>query len=140
MTNAWFVPGNATHDEPDQIKRRLTAEKIKACAVKVDTDMQTATIQGSEAEPYVVTLNSCTCIDYTMRGLPCKHMYRLAQELGLQLPWPARNDAKVKKLKNNTEDELELWRKAYFCGEIAPQKYVKIVEALRALNKAIEEQ
>jgi len=35
------------------------------------------------------TLESCTCPDFKERKLPCKHMYRLASELGLiELPDP----------------------------------------------------
>ena len=32
---------------------------------------------------YNVTLTSCTCRDFAMRQLPCKHMYKLAQELNI---------------------------------------------------------
>ena len=32
---------------------------------------------------YEVSLESCTCMDFKMRRLPCKHMYKLAKELKL---------------------------------------------------------
>ena len=42
-----------------------------------------ATIKGSKNNRYTVTLNSCTCSDFQNRNVICKHMYRLALELGL---------------------------------------------------------
>lgn len=42
-------------------------------------------VQGSAAEPYTVTLDSCTCKDFENNKQPCKHMYLLALELGLLL-------------------------------------------------------
>ena len=44
-----------------------------------------ARIKGKEPQPYEVTLDSCTCKDFERTRHPCKHMYRLALELGLLL-------------------------------------------------------
>lgn len=41
-----------------------------------------ACILGNGSEAYRVTLHSCTCKDFMMRRQPCKHMYRLAAEVG----------------------------------------------------------
>ena len=38
---------------------------------------------GSQGEVYHVTLNSCTCPDFQTRKIPCKHMLKLAMELGV---------------------------------------------------------
>ena len=95
------------HLLPDQVKRRLNGEKIKPDAIAVDAAAQTATVVGSGAEPYDVTLSGCTCSDFYNRGLQCKHMYRLAQELGLLR-----------------------WMREYVNGNITPEKYVKIYDAL----------
>lgn len=40
-------------------------------------------IIGSTGQQYKVSLSSCTCPDFQHRHHPCKHMYRLAIELGL---------------------------------------------------------
>lgn len=51
---------------------------------KIDSEMQTAIFSGSGKKPYVVTLESCSCVDFARNGgLPCKHIYRLAMELGI---------------------------------------------------------
>ena len=40
-------------------------------------------MKGSTGKVYTVTLNFCTCIDFQTRKEPCKHMIRLAEEIGL---------------------------------------------------------
>lgn len=55
-----------------------------------------ADIKGESGSIYHVTLSSCTCPDFTSRKKPCKHMYRLALELGALLGWdmtPLQNTA-----------------------------------------------
>lgn len=41
-----------------------------------------ARIAGKSGKVYDVTLHSCTCEDFSFRGQPCKHMSRLAVEVG----------------------------------------------------------
>lgn len=52
--------------------RMTLSNAFLSCSVK--------TASGSS---YHVTLDSCTCPDFTYRRTPCKHMYRLALEVGL---------------------------------------------------------
>ena len=118
------------HLLPDQVKRRLNGEKIKPDAIAVDAAAQTATVVGSGAEPYDVTLSGCTCSDFYNRGLPCKHMYRLAQELGLLDPWPVMNFEGQIALYKTMADEIMRWMREYVNGNITPEKYVKIYDAL----------
>ncbi len=40
-------------------------------------------IRGASSAVYRTTLNDCTCPDFQHRHQPCKHMYRIALELGL---------------------------------------------------------
>lgn len=40
-------------------------------------------IRGASGAVYHTTLNDCTCPDFQRRHQPCKHMYRIALELGL---------------------------------------------------------
>ena len=68
--------------DPEQIKRRESAQKIKASAIQLDTATRSALFYGSGKTPYSTTLVSCTCRDYALRHLPCKHIYRLKMELG----------------------------------------------------------
>lgn len=68
--------------DPEQIKRRESAQKIKASAIQLDRAAKSALFYGSGKKPYSTTLESCTCRDYALRHLPCKHIYRLKTELG----------------------------------------------------------
>lgn len=72
-----------THEDPDQQKRIQSAKSAKLTPMSVDAETQTGFFGGSAKEPYRVTLDECTCVDYIRRKLPCKHIYRLAMELGL---------------------------------------------------------
>ena len=71
------------HEDPEQIKRIEKSKKSDLKPLAIDEEKQICLIQGSGKEPYQVTLDSCTCSDFTRRKLPCKHIYRLANELGL---------------------------------------------------------
>lgn len=75
-TEKFFPPSNPLHDEPDQLKRQKGALKLNVQFV------DTATGTG-KINDYDVSLDSCSCIDFSRRGVPCKHMYRLAHELDI---------------------------------------------------------
>lgn len=50
----------------------------------INEDMQTALFGGSKGEEYRVTLEACNCMAFRRRtDRPCKHIVRLAQELGV---------------------------------------------------------
>jgi len=57
----------------------------------VTTPVVSADIKG-QTGTYHVTLESCTCPDYRSRHIPCKHMYRLALQLGLLSGYDSSND------------------------------------------------
>lgn len=71
------------HSQPDQVKRIASAKSPKTKPISVDHDAQTGIFAGSGKKPYETTLTSCTCRDYFVRRLPCKHIYRLMIELNL---------------------------------------------------------
>lgn len=66
---------------PEQIKRIEKARGIKMAPISIDYMSQTAIFSGSGKTPYETTVVSCTCRDYFVRRLPCKHIYRLRMEL-----------------------------------------------------------
>lgn len=68
-------------NEPDQLKRQKSGMASKCAPIEINYDDETATFSGSGKSPYVTTPNSCTCRDYFVRKLPCKHIYRLRHEL-----------------------------------------------------------
>ena len=66
---------------PEQVKRLENAKGEKMAPVSVDYMEQTAIFAGSGKKPYETTAYSCTCRDFFVRRLPCKHIYRLRMEL-----------------------------------------------------------
>lgn len=77
MSDFKFFPGkNFLHEYPEQRDRQKSARKLNVSMV--DSENMRGIIND-----YEVTPDSCTCRDFQMRDLPCKHMYRLAHELGL---------------------------------------------------------
>ena len=66
---------------PEQIKRQARAGEKKCDPISVDYDFRTGVFAGSGKTPYATTEDSCTCRDFFVRRLPCKHIYRLRMEL-----------------------------------------------------------
>lgn len=64
---------------PDQLKRQKGAEKCKVLSIDYETGV--GIFAGSGKTPYETTVSTCTCRDYFVRRLPCKHIYRLRIEL-----------------------------------------------------------
>ena len=56
--------------------------------VSLDNRNMTMKIQSQyrEGDTYDVSMHRCDCHDFERRKLPCKHMYRLALELGVVSP------------------------------------------------------
>ena len=71
------------HISEDQLSRIKSATSAKTTPMSIDKDSMTGIFSGSGKEPYQVNLDSCTCGDFHRRKLPCKHIYRLAIELGV---------------------------------------------------------
>lgn len=66
---------------PEQVKRMEKAKGAKMAPISIDYIEQTAIFSGSGKRPYETTVNTCTCRDFFVRRLPCKHIYRLRFEL-----------------------------------------------------------
>jgi DNA polymerase III subunit epsilon len=58
------------HRQAEQVKRRQRAAGLTDSVI--DQDNQSGVINN-----YTVTLDSCSCIDFRERRLPCKHIYHL---------------------------------------------------------------
>ena len=78
FNNEWDV---SIHSDPEQVKRQKSAASAKLTPVSVDPLSCSGNFKGSKSSVYSTTLNSCTCVDFSRRNLPCKHIYRLAHEL-----------------------------------------------------------
>ena len=121
------------HSKIDQIKRINTAKQIKnKNIVSIDAQRQTAKISGSSGELYEVTLNHCTCFDFNAQRGPCKHIYKLAAELGLLPPLPMFNAEKAETFKQSSPAEVDRFKQQYLAGDISADKFIKIVNALNS--------
>lgn len=70
------------HDADGQDVRldRALYQNIVISSYNVETGV--AEILGSRGGVYETTLDACTCEDFHRRGLPCKHIYKLALSRG----------------------------------------------------------
>lgn len=82
MKNSFGVWDQAKHNLPDQQKRIASAKKAATSPESIDKDAGIGIFPSSGKNPYQTTFVSCTCVDFSKRHLPCKHMYRLAMECG----------------------------------------------------------
>jgi len=125
---SWDIWDESIHDTPAQIKRIAAAQKIALSKIKVDKNAKSASVVGSGFEPYISTLGSCTCPDFHMRQLPCKHMYRLAILLQVH-PEPPSLDKEAAK-SFDIDKEITRYFTAYKNGIISGEKFAKIADAL----------
>lgn len=73
-------------DENDGQERRYERAMQAECTPDfVDREKKTAIFPARGGDEYETSLEECSCPDYEKRedGFPCKHMYRLAMELGI---------------------------------------------------------
>ena len=66
---------------PEQVKRQKSGMSNKCTPVEINYEEKTGVFSGSGKKPYATALDSCTCRDFYVRRLPCKHIYRLRHEL-----------------------------------------------------------
>lgn len=100
LWNQW----KSYHQEPEQIKRQKSACEAKMTPLSVDNVHGSGIFQGSKYQ-YTATLQSCQCVDFCRRKLPCKHMYRLATELELIQPLCNLKSGNAKLLRANEGNE-----------------------------------
>lgn len=89
------------HEMPDQKKRLMSGRASKTTPASIDRKNKTGVFPGSGKSPYNTTLKSCTCVDFIRRKLPCKHMYRLAMDLGVL------QETTIKGINKNLQIPLE---------------------------------
>ena len=78
-----FGPWTEHPADTDEEKRLAGAQQSKTSPLSVDKEHETGVFYGSGKEPYQTSLASCTCNDFVKRKKPCKHIFRLAMELGI---------------------------------------------------------
>ena len=92
------------HNLPEQLDRQERISQIHIA--EIDKKMQKMkTDKSDDYDEFFVTLENCTCKDFIFRHKPCKHMYKLANELGIFI------------MKNKTSREpIEEFSKGYADG------------------------
>ena len=78
-----FGPWTEHPADTDEEKRLASAQQSKTSPLSVDKEHETGVFYGSGKLPYQTSLAACTCNDFVKRKKPCKHVYRLAMELGI---------------------------------------------------------
>lgn len=76
---------------PEQLDRQKRAGEKKCSPASIDYRNKTAVFVGSGKKPYETTIDSCTCRDFILRRLPCKHIYRLRFELNEEVNYLKKN-------------------------------------------------
>lgn len=113
-------------------KRLERAQAISPEAVlSFDVSARSMVIQGSDGCPYHVRLDGCECVDYERRQLPCKHIYRLALDLGCEFPEAPSFDPYLAAEYDISED-LDRLRRRWVAGQLTLAAYSKCVDALRS--------
>lgn len=79
----WWGIWNDTLKSNAQKTRMNRARSGDLTPRSIDTKFKNAVFVGSEGGKYFTTLRKCTCPDFQKRGVPCKHMFYLANEMHL---------------------------------------------------------
>lgn len=122
---SWPAP---IHESLDGLKRIISASKIKPDSFTISADGLSATFHGSSPFPYETTQSYCTCTDFERRQLPCKHMYRLALELGADLSLPQFDPYAA--FEYDVEEDISRLRSRWMAGQLTDDAFIKCSEAL----------
>ena len=95
-------------NSPEQIRRQKRAIGKHCTPLSINFDKKTGVFPSSSSGTYYVSTVSCTCPDFIKRRKPCKHMYRLLDELGLY------------SLKNAFPNEYEKLKNQKQISEVLP--------------------
>ena len=93
-------------DVTERKKREKKAASAECTPLSIDLDLKRGQFKGSSGY-YKTTLDGCSCIDFSRRRHPCKHMYRLAAELGVYKLGELQNDVSKVKMMKYEKDSLE---------------------------------
>ena len=148
LTEIWAEAWSAeTHTTEFAQKRIKSAKSSKTTPVKVDKEDLYGYFQGSSGR-YETFLDNCPCGDFRRYNLPCKHIYRLAIELGVMdeqaqsdtrailAPRKERYsiDEQIDSVEELTEDEQKHLK--YIAGCVSNENPIlstKVCEELKAI-------
>ena len=120
-------------------KRLDRARDMKPSAVlSLDRSSQSALIHGSGGVVYSLGIDCCECVDFERRQLPCKHMYRLALDLGYDFP-EAPEFNPVLASEYDISEDLDRLRQRWLAGQLTTAAYAKCFEALHDSSSTAQE-
>lgn len=82
--NTWAAWSNVIADTAAVEARKQRACEYVLTPLSINAGRGCATFMGQSAAQYHTSLKDCECQDFIRRLCPCKHMYRLAHELGIE--------------------------------------------------------
>lgn len=92
------------HNTAEQQTRLARAQEAECTPLSICDGV--GHFSGSSGE-YLTTLGACQCVDFMRRKLPCKHIYRLAIELG-EMEGTVKTDMQKVKHKVDHKDAMSL--------------------------------
>ena len=75
----WEIWDSSIQNNPEQIDRIHRCDEVQV--MDYDGQRGLAKVKGSRGDFYLTGSEWCSCMDFKKRGLPCKHMYKLAFDL-----------------------------------------------------------
>lgn len=107
------------HRERDQLRRQKSS-------LDLDMDYVDYADETGTIKDYDVSLEDCTCTDFSRRHKPCKHMYCLARELGVFEPDEDEIDAVIS--SGSSGGNPSMYHFSYACSMYAvpPKDFVVI--------------
>jgi len=124
----WDIPADEYINTAARYERGLQIER--ELVGTIDRKMRSARIMGAEGYAYKVTLSGCECMDYHQRRLPCKHMLRLARELGEDIMLPTFDP--LSNSNYNPQEDIAMLTKRWEAGQISTDTYKKCIKALQS--------
>lgn len=124
----WDIPANEYLNTAARYERALQIEAERVG--QIDRAECSGKIMGSEGYAYNVTLAGCECMDYHRRGLPCKHMLRLAHEFGEEITLPIFDPNA--NADYDPEKDIAILTERWKAGQITTDAYRKCLKALQA--------
>ena len=101
------------HWETIDEKRMSRAKEKEMTPILLDLEHGTASFPSSDGGTYTATLEDCNCPDFSIQGgtMPCKHICRLAMEMGVIDNTGMESDIEVAEHKLGKGNLLRLARK-----------------------------
>ena len=115
------------------VKRLQSALALKEKDFEVNRQSGAGLFRGSAPEPYQTSLASCGCKDFFIRRQPCKHMIRLAVELGYEFDFPVFNPKAA--ADYDVYEDIERLQSRWKAGQLTTDAYAACLTALEKSSK-----